>query len=224
MAGNGGGGDAAGAAVGGVHQGSAEGDGDVVRGEGREGIEGAAVGVEQDAGGVGGLGEEEVEKGWPRSASVQGQGAAESDGEFPLDAECGPLGFGDAAGEGAVETGFADACPGVGEEEAFQSVGPAGGGFGGVPGMEAVGEAELQTVGKMAFGESGGGFPVGFAGGGGVDVGDTGFAGAAEDGVEMGGETGIVEMAVGVGVGHWFSAGRELRKQEARKQPIRRAA
>jgi hypothetical protein len=202
MAGRDGGQDPAGAVVSGPGDGAAEGDADVFRRECGEGVGGAAVGVEEDAGRVGGLREEEVDERLPGAASVEGDGAAEGHGEVPLGAEGGPLGIGDAAGEGSVEAGFADAGGRVGEKEGTETAGPAGGGGIGVPGMETVGEAEGEAGGQSACGEDGGGGPVGFAGGVGVDAGDAGIAGAAEDGVEVRREAWILEVAMGVGEWH----------------------
>ena len=119
-----------------------------------------------------------------------------------MGAEGGPLGVGETAGEGTVETGFANAGGGIGEKEGAEAVGPAGGGGIGVPRVEAVREAEGEAGGKGAGGEGGGGRPVGFGGGVGMDVRDTGVAGAAENGVEVRREARVLEVAVGVGEWH----------------------
>ena len=157
--------------------------------------------MEEDSGGVGRLREDEVEEGEPRPPSVEGNGPPEGDGELPLGAEGAPLDLGDAAGKRPVEAGFTNPGAGLGEKKGLQAVGPAGGGFGGMPGVETVGMAEFEAVGEGMVGE-GGSRPVGFLGGEGVDADNAGIAGAAEDGVEMGGDAGIMEMRMGVGVRH----------------------
>lgn len=197
-----GGEDAAGALVAGTGDGAPQGDVCILFGKCREDVGGAAVGMEKDAGGVGGLREDEVEEGRPCAAPVQGYRAAEVDGEVPLGAEGGPLGGCDAAGEGAVEAGFADTGAGMGEKQGTQAVGPAGSGVGGVPGVDAERHADGGGIGPLGGFEGGGGGPVGFAGGVGVDVGYAGFAREAEDVGQVRREARVLKVAMGVGEGH----------------------
>ena len=202
MAGDGGGSNPADTAVGGIRQRPPERNADIVRGEGGEGIWRATVGVEENPGRMGRLREEKIQQRRPSPSSVEGNGTTEGDGQLPLDAEGRPLFLSHPAGEGSIQPGFADACAGMGKDKVPESPGPSGGGSGCMPGMEAERDADRSPPRERSPFEGGRGHPVGLGGGIHVDMGNIRFTGPPEHGVKMRREARILEMAMGVGVGH----------------------
>ena len=202
------GGDAAGIFPGAVilraGEGAAKGYMDVARGEVGERVGGAGVGVDQEPGGMRRGLEQDGEQRAPGVAAMKGGGAGEFMGEVKLGAENGFAVAVEAVGEFAVQPDFADAGGVVGEYFA-EVLEPAGGAGGDVPGVQAEGANEAAG---MRLGEVADGGPVGFAGGGDVQEGDVVIGGAAQDGVQVRGQAGVRQMAVGVGPDQFSSVAR----------------
>ena len=197
----------AGANVLGAGEGAAERNVHVMGGEGGKGIGGAGVGVEEEAGGMGGEGEKDLQHGLPGIAAVEGGGEGEFVGEVELGAEDGFAVGVETVVHAAVESDFADAG-GAGGHEVAQVLEPTGGAVPDEPRMEAEG-AKDET--GMGVGEGGDGGPIGFAGGGDVEEGEAGGAGAGKHVGKMGGEAGILEVAMGVHPGKIFAVRRGRR-------------
>ncbi len=204
MAGGDAGGVFAGAGVLGAGEGAAEGDVDVFRGEVGEGVGGAGVGVDEEAGGMRGEGEEDLEHGVPGVAAMEGGGEGEFAGEVELGAEDGFAVGVEGVVHAGVEADFADAG-GAGGEEIAEVLEPAGAAALDEPGMDAEG---ADDEAGMGVGEGGDGGPVGFAGGVDMEAGEAGGAGAGEDLREMGGEARILEVGMGVKPGQILAVGR----------------
>ncbi len=199
LAGEGGGGDAGGALVAGIGERAAEGDADAAGVEGGEEVGGAGVGVEENAGGVRGTGEEVGEDMRPGAAAVEDDGAREFEGEVELGEIEALLEVEGRSVGREVEADFADTEGGVVEEARAKELEVGGGGGRGPKGVDAERQGEGDGGGNVAEGENVG--PVG--GGGGVDVdgGDADAGGTFEKVGEDGAETGGLEMGVGVGQG-----------------------
>ena len=189
-----GGGVIAGAPGVGADQGAAERNVDVFCGEGGEGVGRAGVGVDEEPGGMGRHAQQDVQHLAPGVAAVQAGGEGEFAGKVELGAEDRFAVGVEAVFHAAVEADFANAggARGQGLAEVMQ---PARGAVGDEPRVQAEGAEEESGMG---VGEAEDGGPVGFGGGGDVDVAQSGGAGASKDAGQMGGEPGVLEMAVGV--------------------------
>lgn len=187
----------------GAGEGAAKGDANVIGGEGGEGVGGAGVGVDEESGGMGGQVHQDFEHGLPGIAAVEGGGEGEFAGEVELGAEDAFAVGVEAVVHAAVEADFADAG-GAGGEDVAEVLKPAAAAVLDEPGVEAEGGDDAAGVG---VGKGGDGGPVGFGGGGGMQEVHAGGAGAGKDGGEMGGEAGILEVAVGVGPNQLFTVG-----------------
>jgi len=193
----------AGAAVVGPRERAAKADANVFGGEGGEGVGGAGVGVDEEPGGMGREVEENLQHELPGVAAVEGGGEGEFAGEVQLGAKYRlPVGI-ESVLHASIEADFADAGGARGEAFA-QTCQPAGGAVADKPRMQA---ERAEDPAGMGVGEGGDGGPVGFGGGGDVEKVDAGDAGAVEDGGEVGGQPGILEVAMGVEPGRFFCVG-----------------
>lgn len=193
----------AGAGVLGAGEGAAEGNVHVSLREGREGVGGAGIGVDEQARGMGGQGQEDFQHGVPRVAAMEAGGEGQFTGEVELGAENGFAVGVEVVVHAAVEADFADAgvAGGQGVAEVVQ---PAGAAVADEPGVEAEG-AQQAGVG---IGEGADGGPVGLGGGIDVEKRHAGGAGAGEDAGQMGGQARILQVGVGVDPGEILTVGR----------------
>jgi len=186
------------AEFGGFGEGEGSGEGDVeAEVEESPGVvpgSGEAVGDAAEVSGAGGGGEE-------GEAVVEGVAAMDDEGEV---AACGEveLPFEGVALCGAggvviviVESGFADGDNVAGEGEGFDLATDVGGGAVGFVGVDSDGGAEEVGMGAGECECGGAGFESCTDG---DDARKSGGAGALKDGVEVGGEAGVVEVGVGV--------------------------
>ena len=175
-------------------EGAAEGNVDVVRGEGGEGVAGAGVGVDEQAGGMRRKGEQDFQHARPRVAAVEAGGEGEFIGELELGAEDGFAVGVQVVAHAGVQADFADAGR-AGREDFAEIFQPA---VAAAPDEPRV-DAEGANHAGLPVGEGADGGPVGFAGG--VDMEDfhPGGAGAGEDLRQMGRQARILQVGVGVG-------------------------
>lgn len=177
-------------------EGAAEGDEDVFRGEGGEGVGGTGIGVDQKSGGMRGGVEQDVQHGSPSVAAMQAGGEREFARQLELGAEDGFAVGVESVAHARVESDLANAGRARGEDVA-QILQPAGAAILDEPRVDA----ERADDAGIFIDEGADGGPVGLGGGVDVEQADAGRAGADEDLRKMGGQARVLQMAVGVGPG-----------------------
>ncbi len=175
-------------------QSASKGEKDVFFGEGGEGVGGAGVGVDEESGGMRGQGEEDVQHRIPGVAAVEAGGKGELIGKVELGPENGFAVGVEVVAHAGVEADFADTGGAVGEGFA-EVLEPTGAAALDEPGVDA----ERAEDAGVSIREGVDGRPIGLGGGVDVEQKHAGGAGAGKDLRQMGGQSRVLQVAVGVG-------------------------